>query len=348
MLASDSDILRKAQEWTEAGRNVALATVVETWGSAPRPVGSHLVIDSEGNFLGSVSGGCVEGDVITEALDMIAMGGRRMLEFAVADEIAWRAGLSCGGRIRIYVQRIYVQSIDANRVNLLAAFNAERAMRRPCMLLTDIASGKQRLLRAADVGPDPMADILKERLRLGKSGIVELDGKELFLLVETPPVRLIVIGAVHVSQMLAPIASIAGFDMIIVDPRNAFATPERFPGVQLIAEWPEVALPSLRLDHYTAMVLLTHDPRIDDQGLLEALRADCFYIGALGSRKTHANRLERMRAEGFGDALLKRIHAPIGLDIGAVSPAEIAVSIAGEIIAELHRKAWREETEKAA
>jgi xanthine dehydrogenase accessory factor len=343
MLASDSDILRKAQEWKEAGRDVALATVVETWGSAPRPVGSHLVIDSKGNFLGSVSGGCVEGDVITEALDVIAMGGQQMLEFGVADEMAWRAGLSCGGRIRVYVQ-----SIDADRADRLAAFNAERAMRRPCILVTNIASGKQRLVRAADVDSEPMADILKERLRLGKSGIVEWGGEELFLRVETPPVRLVVIGAVHVSQMLAPIVSLAGFDMIIIDPRNAFATPERFPGVQLITEWPEVALASLHLDHYTAMVLLTHDPRIDDQGLTEALRADCFYIGALGSRKTHANRLERMRAKGFGDAVLKRIHAPIGLDIGAVSPAEIAVSIAGEIIADLHRKALRVETEKAA
>ena len=341
MLASDSDILRKAQEWKEAGRDVALATVVETWGSAPCPVGSHLVIDSEGNFLGSVSGGCVEGDVITEALDMIAMGGRHMLEFGVADETAWRAGLSCGGRIRVYVQ-----SIDANHADLLAAFNAERAMRRPCMLVINIASGTQRLVRAAGVSSDPMADILEEWLRLGRSGIVEWGGEELFLRVETPPVRLIVIGAVHVSQMLAPIASLAGFDMIIIDPRNAFATPERFPDVQLVAEWPEVALPSLHLDRYTAMVLLTHDPRIDDQGLMEALRADCFYIGALGSRKTHANRLERMRAKGFGDAVLKQIRAPIGLDIGAVSPAEIAVSIAGEIIADLHR--LRAETEKAA
>jgi xanthine dehydrogenase accessory factor len=343
MLASDSDILLKAQEWKEAGRDVALATVVETWGSAPRSVGSHLVIDSEGNFLGSVSGGCVEGDVITEALDMIALGGRHLLEFGVADETAWRAGLSCGGRIRVYVQ-----SIDANHADLLAAFNAERAMRRPCMLVINIASGTQRLVRAADVSSDPMADILEEWLRLGRSGIVEWGGEELFLRVETPPVRLIVIGAVHVSQMLAPIASLAGFDMIIIDPRNAFATPERFPGVQLVAGWPEVALPSLHLDRYTAMVLLTHDPRIDDHGLMDALRADCFYIGALGSRKTHANRLERMRAKGFGDAVLKRIHAPIGLDIGAVSPAEIAISIAGEIIADLHRKALRAETEKAA
>jgi xanthine dehydrogenase accessory factor len=199
-----------------------------------------------------------------------------------------------------------------------------------------------------DALSDPLGAILEERLRLGNSGMVEWEGKELFVNVEVPPVRLIVIGAVHVSQMLVPIASVAGFDMIIVDPRNAFATPERFPGVQLIAEWPEVALPSLHLDRYTAMVLLTHDPRIDDQGLIEALHADCFYIGALGSRKTHAKRLERLRAKGFGDAVLKRIHAPIGLDIGAVSPAEIAISILGEIIADLRRKSLRAEAEKAA
>jgi xanthine dehydrogenase accessory factor len=343
MLASDSDILRKAQEWKEVGRDIALATVVETWGSAPRPVGSHLLIDSEGNFLGSVSGGCVEGDVITDALDMIATGGRHMLEFGVADETAWRAGLSCGGRIKVYVQ-----SLDSPRADLLAAFNAECTMRRPCALVTNIATGKQRLVRAADMDSDPIADILKEHLQLSKNGMVEWNGEQLFLRVETPPVRLVVIGAVHISQMLAPIASLAGFDMIIIDPRTAFATPERFPGVQLIAEWPELALPSLHLDRYTAMVLLTHDPRIDDHGLIEALRADCFYIGALGSRKTHAKRLERMHAKGFGDTMLRRVHAPIGLDIGAVSPGEIAISIAGEIIAELHRKALRMETEKAA
>ncbi len=342
MLAS-GDILHIAQEWKQAGRGVAVATVVDTWGSAPRPVGSHLVIDSEGNFFGSVSGGCVEGDVITEALDVIANEGRSILEFGVADETAWRAGLSCGGRIKVYVQ-----CLDTNLVDLLAAFNAERALRRPCLLVIDMTSGKQRLVNAADADSDPLADILKERLRLGKSGIVEWGGAELFLRVETPPVRIIVIGAVHVSQMLAPIASLAGFDMIIIDPRDAFATPERFPGVQLVAEWPEVVLPSLHLDLYTAMVLLTHDPRIDDQGLMGALPSDCFYIGALGSRQTHAKRLERMRAKGFGDAMLGRIHAPIGLDIGAVSPAEIAVSIVGEIIAGLHRKGLRAATEKAA
>ena len=343
MLASDEDILRKAQEWTVAGRGAALATVVETWGSAPRPVGSHLVIDGDGNFLGSVSGGCVEGDVVTEALDVIGAGGRRMLEFGIADETAWRAGLSCGGRIRVYVE-----SLDANQGELLAAFNAERAARNPCVLITHVTSGEQRLVSAADIAADRMADVLEERLRLGKSGMAVWGGEEFFLTIQAPATRLVAIGAVHIAQALAPIAKLVDFDMIIVDPRTAFATPERFPDVELLAEWPDVALPALRLDRYTAMVLLTHDPRIDDQGIRHALRADCFYIGALGSSKTHAKRLERMRAEGFGEKELARIHAPIGLDIGAVSPAEIAIAILGEIVATLRRKSLRATSEKAA
>jgi xanthine dehydrogenase accessory factor len=225
----------------------------------------------------------------------------------------------------------------------LGGLNGHAHAKKAAILPAIGASGKQRLVRDADVDSDPIADILKEHSQLSKSSMVEWNGEQLFLRVETPPVRLVVIGAVPISQMLAPVASLAGFDMIIIDPRTAFVTPERFPGVQLIPEWPELALPSLHLDHYTAMVLLTHDPRIDDQGLIEALRADCFYIGALGSPKTRTKRLERMRTKGFGNTMLKRVRAPIGLDIGAVSPAEIAISIAGEIIAELHRKVLRRE-----
>jgi xanthine dehydrogenase accessory factor len=330
MLTSGEDILRSAQAWSEAGRGIALATVVETWGSAPRPVGSHLVIDAEGNFLGSVSGGCVEGEVVTQGLDALAAGVGRMLEFGVADETAWRAGLSCGGRIRVYVEPM--------RADWLKPLNEERAARRACALVTDLASGEERLVRAADFAGDPLADILTQKLRRRQSGVAEHQGKELFVAIYAPPLRLIAVGAVHVSQALAPIAKLSGFDMIIIDPRTAFATPERFPDVELLAAWPQDALPSLRLDRSTAVALLTHEPRIDDEGLVLALRADCFYIGALGSKKTHAKRLERLRAEGFGEAELARIHAPIGLDIGAASPAEIAVSIVGEIISAAHGK----------
>ena len=204
----------------------------------------------------------------------------------------------------------------------------------------------QRLVKGADVGADPMAEELDAALRMGKSRSIEKDGKTYFLTVQAPPVRIICIGAVHISQALAPMARLADFDLTIIDPRTAFATPERFPDVKLLAEWPDAVLPNIKLDRYTAMCLFTHDPKIDDAGLIPALKEECFYIGALGSRKTHAKRLERMRAQGFTDAQLTRIHAPIGLDIGSVSPAEIAVSVLGEIIMALRKKPLR--VEKAA
>jgi xanthine dehydrogenase accessory factor len=223
-------------------------------------------------------------------------------------------------------------------LSLLSSLNAERAARRAAILVTDVATGEARLVREADAASDSLADELAERFRSGKSGTVEVDGKSLFLTVQMPPVRLVAIGAVHISQALAPMARGLDLDVTIVDPRTAFATPERFPDVPLLAEWPSDALPKLGgLDRYTAVACLTHDPKIDDPALEAALRAECFYIGALGSRRTHAKRVERLGAAGFGEADVARIHAPIGLDIGAVSPAEIAVSILAELVAELRR-----------
>lgn len=232
------------------------------------------------------------------------------------------------------------------RGDLLAALNEERGRRRAFVLVTDMADGTQRLVRAAEIADDPLADVLAEHVRLGKSGLVEAEGRSIFLSVQVPPLRLIAIGAVHISQALAPMAKLAGFDVTVIDPRSAFASPERFPDVELIAEWPQDALPRIMPDAYTGMALLTHDPRIDDPALHVALAAECFYIGALGSRKTHAKRLERLRGAGFQESQLARIHAPIGLDIGAVSPAEIAVSILGEIVMSLRKKPLR--SEKAA
>jgi xanthine dehydrogenase accessory factor len=221
------------------------------------------------------------------------------------------------------------------KLSILSALNAERAARRAAIVVTDVESGEQRLVKAAEAASDTLKDVLAERLRSGKSGMVEAEGKRLFLTVYVPPPRLIAIGAVHISQALAPMARLAGYDVTIIDPRTAFATPERFPDVPLIAEWPDVALPPLGVDRYTAFVALTHDPKIDDPALLHAFAAGCFYIGALGSRKTHARRLERLKGQGAEDADLAAIHAPIGLDIGAVSPPEIAVSILAEITAAL-------------
>jgi len=228
----------------------------------------------------------------------------------------------------------------------LRALNTARRERRPAVLVTRLADGEQRFVSGAEVGADPFAETLEAALRAGKSQTVEIEGAAYFLTVEVPAVRLVMIGAVHISQALAPIARIAGLDPIVIDPRTAFASPERFPEIPVLAQWPDEALEAQPLDAFTAIALLTHDPKIDDRALEPALRAECFYIGALGSRKTHARRLERMRAEGFDDAALARIHAPIGLDIGAVSPAEIAVAICGEIIAAQRKKALR--TEKAA
>ncbi|MGD0561786.1 MAG: XdhC family protein [Roseiarcus sp.] len=227
------------------------------------------------------------------------------------------------------------------RLDILEAMNAARRERRAGALVTRLSDGEQRFVAAEAVEADSLAETLEAALRSGRSGLVEHAGESWFLTVLVPPVRLVMIGAVHISQALAPIAKIAGLDASIIDPRTAFATPERFPDVPLVAQWPDEALAAAPLDRYTAICLLTHDPKIDDRALVRALKADCFYIGALGSRKTHAKRIERMRAEGFGEAALARIHAPIGLDIGAVSPAEIAVSIVGEIIAALRKKPLR-------
>jgi xanthine dehydrogenase accessory factor len=221
------------------------------------------------------------------------------------------------------------------KLETLAELNAERAARRPAIVITDTANGEQRLVKAKDFAADPMRTELSAQLRMGKSGMVEVAGKKLFLNVYAPTARLVIIGAVHISQALAPMAQSLGYDVTVVDPRTAFASPERFPDVPLIAEWPDVALPPLNIDHYTAFVALTHDPKIDDPALLHAFQRDCFYIGALGSRKTHAKRGERLKGQGAKDSDIARIHAPIGLAIGAVSPSEIAVSVMAEITAQL-------------
>lgn len=221
------------------------------------------------------------------------------------------------------------------KLSLLSELNAERAARRATVVVTDTASGEQRLVREADIASDPLADILAAAIRSGKSGTVETPDGPRFLAVQTPPLRILCLGAVHISQALAPIAKVLGHDVVVVDPRTAFATPERFPDVPVIAAWPDEALPKLGVDRYTAFVALTHDPKIDDPGLRIALHSNCFYVGALGSRKTHGRRVERLKEAGFSEAEIGRIRAPIGLAIGAVSPAEIALSIMGEITAAL-------------
>ena len=233
------------------------------------------------------------------------------------------------------------------RLDVLKAMNAARRERCAGAVVTRLADGDQRFVAADALGADPLAAEIEAALRMGKSGAATAAGEDFFLTVHAPSPRLTLIGAVHISQALAPMARIAGLDVTIIDPRTAFATPERFPETPVLAQWPDEALSAHPLDRFTAICLLTHDPKIDDPALTGALKADCFYVGALGSRKTHAKRLERMRALGFDEAALARIHAPIGLDIGAVSPAEIAVSILGEIVASLRKKPLRSESAAA-
>jgi xanthine dehydrogenase accessory factor len=225
------------------------------------------------------------------------------------------------------------------KLEILSALNAERAARRAAVVVTDVTSGEQRLVKATEVARDPLKDVIEKQIRRGNSAMVETPAGKVFLTVHVPPSQLVITGAVHISQALAPMARLVGYDVTIVDPRTAFASIERFPDVKVIAEWPDVALPPLGVDRYTAFVALTHDPKIDDPALTHALARDCFYIGALGSKKTHARRIERLKAQGLSDDALARIHAPIGLAIGAVSPAEIAVAIMGQITAQLRQSA---------
>jgi xanthine dehydrogenase accessory factor len=221
------------------------------------------------------------------------------------------------------------------KLEILRALNEARSSRRAAIVVTDTSTGASRLVSPENVASDPLARELEERFRTGRSGLLE-DGRT-FLTVSLPPPRLVAIGAVHISQALAPLARFAGFDVTIIDPRTAFATPERFPDVKLLAVWPDEAFRNAPLDRFTAVAALTHDPKIDDPALVEALKVGCFYVGALGSRRTHARRAERLSGAGVSPRELERIHAPIGLDIGAQSPAEIAVAVLAEIITALRK-----------
>ena len=327
----DTDtILDAAAGWRAAGRAAALATVVTTWGSSPRPVGSQLIADDTGAFAGSVSGGCVESAVIAEARAILRGAPPKLLEFGVSDEQAWEVGLACGGKVQIFVQSL--SGLD----DVLERLRRARASRKPALVAIDLQDARTALIAEGEDAGDPalraaVAGEAARALAEERSRIVECDSQRVFLHVLAPPRRLALVGAVHVAQALIPMAVAAGYEVTVIDPRSAFAAQSRFPGVTMMTQWPGTALAAFGLDRRSALVSLTHDPKIDDPALASALRSDAFYIGALGSRKTHAARLGRLREQGFGDAELARIHAPVGLPIGAISPAEIAVSILAEI-----------------
>lgn len=313
---------KTALRWHREGLGAALATVVQTWGSAPRRVGAQLVVSADGRLEGSVSGGCVEGAVVLEAQEALKAGTHQVLEYGVSDGDAFSVGLACGGTIRILVEPVGGSLPVALLEQLVAAQDARRAV----AYEIDLETGQGQLVEQG----------YAERMRMDRSGMEE--GSSRFVAVHNPPLRLVVVGAVHIAQALVPMAQIAGYDPVVIDPRAAFASPERFPNVTLLEDWPDEAVEGLGLDARCAVVLLTHDPKLDDPALQAALREDCFYIGALGSKRTHASRVERMQAAGFETAAIDRIHGPVGLDIGAAGPAEIAVAILAEMTAALRGK----------
>jgi len=332
-MTDTEQILTEAADWRRAGRHVALATVVGTWGSSPRPVGSKLAVDDTGHMIGSVSGGCVEASVVDAALETIRTGKVALLEFGITDARAWDVGLACGGQIKIFVEPL---SSLLNQLLTLGRAGVSVA------IATDLKTGAQALVTATDTDTEgnlslsaPDLITLRDALAGDRNRTLELGDREIFLETWHPPLRLLIIGGVHIAQCLAPLARLAGYEVTLIDPRAAFGAPDRFPETALMNEWPDIALPAMKPDRRTAVVALTHDPKIDDPGLIAALNSDAFYIGALGSRRTHAKRVERLINAGFDPALATRVRGPVGLAIGAITPAEIAISILAEMTAVL-------------
>ena len=325
-------IPEQALAWHREGLKVALATVIETWGSAPRPVGSMLAITQEAEMAGSVSGGCVEGAVVAEALEALEDGVPRVLDYGVSDDEAFAVGLACGGRIRVMVEPLGVG--QGPSIETIEALAADRAARVPVIYAVNPTTWDRRLITEA---PDPLSEAAQARFHSDKSGF---EG-DWFLGVHNPPLRMVIVGAVHIAQPLVQMARLAGYDPMLVDPREAFGSAARFPGETILHEWPDQALEDAGLDARTAIVTLTHDPKLDDPAIMAALRSQVFYLGCLGSTRTHAKRVARLTDAGFTEDQIARIHAPVGADIGAKSPAEIAIAIMAQITERLRRPETR-------
>ncbi|MBL4615409.1 MAG: XdhC family protein [Magnetovibrio sp.] len=324
-------LLQQAQVWADAGLGLALATVMQTWGSSPCPAGSLMVVNAETGFAGSVSGGCIETSVVSECLEIIRDGGVEVLEYGISDEQGAAAGLACGGTVRVLVELL--------TPDLLAQLMGPSGFAR----VVDVTSGTWSTVRdGITTGALALCDAALETTAQAlideRPCSYEDADQRYFIHPMMPPYQMIVIGAVRIAQALVPMAMQAGFEVTVIDPRKAFATQERFSDVNLICDWPDMALQDITLDRHTAVVTMIHDAKPDDMALALALRSEAFYIGSLGSRKTHAKRAERLHLFGFDQAAINRIHAPIGLDIGGRSPAEIAVSILAQVIAAKNQK----------
>ncbi|TCS63103.1 XdhC family protein [Varunaivibrio sulfuroxidans] len=320
-------LLDHAKAWSRDGLGVALATVVQTWGSSPCPTGSQMVINAKAGFEGSVSGGCIEASVVSESLEALKSGAFEIAEYGVSKEMSFAAGLSCGGSVRVMLEVLD----DA----LLAALSGPR----PAVRIVDMRDGKWTVVRGeAAMGRLPADGDMIARaakvLSTGRACIAEgCEGGDCFYQPLLAPYRMLVVGAVRIAQILAPMAAEVGFHVTVIDPRRAFSTDARFPETDMVREWPDKAVAKLGLDAQTALVALTHDAKPDDMALGLAVRSDAFYVGALGSKRTHASRVARLREAGYTEAEIGRIHAPVGLDIGARTPGEIAVSILAQVIA---------------
>ena len=323
--AEAHDVLEAARSWLDKDGRVALATVVGTWGSAPVGVGGQMVVAPDGRFEGSVSGGCVEGEVIAEAEDILASGKPKTLEFGVADETAWQVGLPCGGQIKVFVERLD----KSEGLPLIARALDARTNRRGLVVRTRLADGRHEMFGRDDSSADAA---IRQHFESGESELMETPDGEVFVHAMVPPARVLIIGATHIGQILAQLVKIAGYEVMVIDPRTAFAAEARFPGIRLDTEWPQDTIPKIGLDPYTAVVALAHVGHIDDEALKLAMRSECFYVGALGSRRNHAKRTQRLKEAGFSEEEIKRIHSPIGINIGAQSPQEIAISIMAELV----------------
>jgi xanthine dehydrogenase accessory factor len=284
-----------------------------------------MVVAADGRFEGSVSGGCVEGEVIAEAEDILAEGKPKTLTFGVADETAWQVGLPCGGQIKVFLERLDKSS---GPPLLDRAINA-RSSRRGLLIRTRLNNGHREFFERDDDRGD---DVIRQHLTSGESELQETPDGEIFLHALLPPARVLIIGATHIGQILAQLVKLAGYEVTVIDPRTAFAAETRFPGIRLDTEWPQDTIPKIGLDPYTAVVALAHVGHIDDEALKLAMRSECFYVGALGSKRNHAKRMQRLKEAGFSDAEIGRINSPIGINIGAQSPPEIAIAIMAQLV----------------
>jgi xanthine dehydrogenase accessory factor len=333
------DVVDAIDAWLAAGESVAMATVVETWGSAPRVAGAKMAITANGQLAGSVSGGCVEAAVVEAAGKVLATRTPQLLHFGVADETAWAVGLACGGTIDVFVAPLDRALYDAQRDALLG----DRAFAVATMISgPEEPFGRQVFVETdgKTVGGfgDAVGVLTEEALRAtlasGRSRRQALPAAELFLEVSLPAPTLVIVGGVHIAVALAPLAKGLGYRTIVVDPRPAFGTEDRFPHVdRLMTEWPDDALAQIGLTSGTAVATFTHDPKLDDPALRVALASPAFYVGALGSKRTQEKRRARLAEAGLTPEQIGRLHAPIGLDLGGRSPEEIALSVMAQIVA---------------